>query len=43
MVADPHEIANVFGLSEGFSVYGTGRQEALDIFMSIPSSVPLEE
>lgn len=38
VVADPHEIANVFGL-EGIQSY-ISSETALDIFYGIPSSVP---
>ncbi len=38
VVADPHEIANVFGL-EGIQAYMSSAS-ALDIFYGIPSSVP---
>lgn len=38
VVADPHEIANVFGL-EGIKEY-ISSETALDIFYGIPSSVP---
>lgn len=38
IVADPHEIANVFGL-EGIEVF-MEQSTALDIFYGIPSSVP---
>ncbi len=38
VVADPHEIANVFGI-EGIKHYLTGKT-LLDIFYGIPSSVP---
>ncbi len=38
VVADPHEIANVFGI-EGIQYYLTGKT-MLDIFYGIPSSVP---
>lgn len=38
VVADPHEIANVFGL-EGIKAF-LSNATALDIFYSIPSSVP---
>ncbi len=38
VVADPHEIANVFGI-EGIRHYLTGKT-LLDIFYGIPSSVP---
>lgn len=38
VVADPHEIANVFGL-EGIQSY-ISNETALDIFYGIPSSVP---
>ena len=38
VVADPHEIANVFGL-EGIEVF-MKEDEVLDIFYGIPSSVP---
>lgn len=39
VVADPHEIANVFGV-EGILSYISNEETPLDIFYGIPSSVP---
>lgn len=39
VVADPHEIANVFGM-EGILSYISNEETPLDIFYGIPSSVP---
>ncbi len=39
VVADPHEMANVFGM-EGILTYLSNEETSLDIFYGIPSSVP---
>lgn len=40
IVADPHEIANVFGLEGIEAMINSNKQEAVDILYGIPSSVP---
>lgn len=40
IVADPHEIANVFGLEGIEAMIDSNKQEAVDILYGIPSSVP---
>ncbi|WP_243124296.1 adenine deaminase C-terminal domain-containing protein [Clostridium sp. AWRP] len=40
VVADPHEIANVFGIEGIKAMINSDRQHIMDIFYGIPSSVP---
>lgn len=40
IVADPHEIANVFGLEGIEAMINSNKQEAVDVLYGIPSSVP---
>ncbi|WZL73705.1 adenine deaminase C-terminal domain-containing protein [Clostridiaceae bacterium 35-E11] len=40
VVADPHEIANVFGVEGITAMVNSTKQNAVDIFYGIPSSVP---
>lgn len=40
VVTDPHEIANVFGVDGIKSMINSTKQNAVDIFYGIPSSVP---
>jgi len=40
IVAEPHEIANVFGVEGILAMIENGRQTSIDIFLGIPSSVP---
>lgn len=40
IVADPHEIANVFGLEGIEAMINSNKQETVDVLYGIPSSVP---